>query len=68
MIALMVRWIMPIVGVLMIVLGVVSIILGFSYKWPDAHPCGAIFFVGGWLLLGLEQLAWHLRKSPKAQL
>ena len=60
MIALMVRWIMPIVGVLMI--------LGFSYKWPDAHPCGAMFFVGGWLLLGLEQLAWHLRKSPKAQL
>ncbi len=68
MIARMVRWIMPIAGVLMIVLGVVSIILGFSYKWPDAHPSGAIFFVGGWLLLGFEQLAWHLRKSPKAQL
>ena len=68
MIARMVRWVMPIAGVLMIVLGVVSIILGFSYKWPNAHPSGAIFFVGGWLLLGLEQLAWHLRKSPKPQL
>ena len=65
MVALLVRCILTIIALIMIVIGTVSIILGFSYKWPDAHPSGAIFFVGGWILLGIEQLAWHLRRVPK---
>ena len=66
MIALIVRWMLAIVALIMIVLGVVSIIMGFSFKWPNAQACGSIFFVGGWILLGIEQLAWHLRRVPKA--
>ena len=66
MIALLVRAVLPIVAVAMIVLGTVTIIMGFSIKWPSAEVPGAIFFVGGWILLGIEQLAWHLRRVPKA--
>ena len=65
MMALIVRWAMVIVAVAMVILGIVSIIMGFSFQWPDARVPGAVFFVGGWILLGIEQLAWHLRRLPK---
>ena len=67
--ALIVRVLLPIVAVVMIVLGVISIIMGLamvSPKYPDAQVCGAVFFAGGWILLGIEQLAWHLRANPKS--
>lgn len=49
-----------IVGVIMIILGVVSIVLGFSPRWPQTRDAGAVFFVGGWLLIALDRIAWHL--------
>jgi len=50
------------VGLVMIILGIVSIIMGFSVEWPDAHPAGAIFFAGGWLLVGLACVSGQLEK------
>ena len=52
--------ILAVVGLVMIVLGVVAIIMGFSVQWPDAHPAGAIFFAGGWLLVGLAYISAQL--------
>jgi hypothetical protein len=49
-------------ALVLIALGAVSIIMGFSYKWPNAQPCGAIFFVGGCLLAGLAWIAWLLQR------
>lgn len=46
-----------VVASILILLGIVSIIMGFSIQWPDAQMCGAIFFVGGWLLVGLVSIA-----------
>ena len=66
MMPLLVRWVLGLVAVSMIVLGAVSICMGFGPEFPDAHPSGAVFFVGGWLLLALEQIAWHLRKQGQA--
>ena len=54
------------IALVLIVLGVVSIIMGFSYQWPDAHPPGAIFFVGGWLLGGITWIGSILEKISAA--
>jgi len=53
---------LTVVASLLILLGLVSIIMGFWADWPDAHPCGAIFFVGGWILVGLVAVASQLER------
>ena len=60
--ASIVRCVMSIVALALIVLGVVAIVMGFSYKWPDAQPCGSVFFIGGWLLAGIQQIVCHIEK------
>ena len=45
------------VAAVLIVLGTVSIIMSFSAKWYGARIPGAIFFVGGCLLVELLCLA-----------
>ena len=57
---------MIIMAIALIALGAVSIWLGFGYKYPDASGCGAVFFVGGCLLLGFERMAWYLTEILKS--
>ena len=47
---------LSVVTAILIFLGVVAIFMGFSVKWPNAQVCGAIFFIGGWLLAGLVSI------------
>ena len=60
------RIMMIIIAMILIVLGAVSIWYGFDHEYPNASSCGAIFFVGGFLLLGLERIVWHLAGILKA--
>jgi hypothetical protein len=53
---------MIVVAGLLLVLGVVSIVMGFWPHWPSASVCGAVFFVGGWVLIGLDRIVWRLEK------
>lgn len=53
---------LTVVASLLIFLGIISIIMGFSPSWPDAQSCGAVFFVGGWLLVGLVSVASQLER------
>ena len=57
---------MIIIAWVLLILGVVSIVLGFGRTYDDASVCGAVFFVGGWLLIGLDRIAWHLQNLRAA--
>jgi len=57
---------MIIIAWVLLILGVVSIALGFGRKYDDASVCGAVFFVGGWLLIGLDRIAWNLQSLRAA--
>lgn len=51
---------MIVVALLMIILGAVSIVMGFWPDFPNTRAPGAVFFVGGWLLIGLDRICWRL--------
>jgi len=53
---------LSVVASLLIFLGLVSIVMGFWGSWPNAHMCGAIFFVGGWLLMGVVSATAELER------
>lgn len=53
---------MIIVAVGMMVLGVVAIAMGFNFRYPNATTAGAVFFIGGWLMISLDRIAWTLEK------
>ena len=55
-----------IVGVITIVFGVAAIIMGFFTEYPNAHDPGAIFFIGGWMVIGLDRIAWRLDRFLEA--
>ena len=57
---------MLIVGVITIIFGVVAIIMGFFVNYPNAHAPGAVFFIGGWLVIGLDRIAWRLDRFLEA--
>jgi len=44
----------------MIILGTVSIFMGFHPNFPNTREAGAVFFVGGWLMIGLDRICWRL--------
>ena len=51
---------MIVVALLMIILGTVSICMGFCPNFPNTREAGAIFFIGGWLVIGLDRICWRL--------
>ena len=57
---------MIIIAWVLLILGVVSIVLGFGRTYDDASVCGAVFFVGGWLLIGLDRVSWNLQNLRAA--